>query len=68
MKKLYNVNIEMTGSPEELNSIQYFSYLVTANTSRSAMSRAFVEVYKDERNFGREVLAIHVNRLDTLEG
>ena len=67
MKKLYNVNIEMTGNPDELNSIQYFSYLVTANTSRSAMSRAFVEVYKDERNFGREVLAIHVNKMDTLE-
>ena len=68
MKKLYNVSIEMMGYPEELLSTQYFSYLVTANTSRSAMSRAFVEVYKDERNFGREVLTIHVNKLDTLEG
>ena len=67
MKKLYNVSIEMTGTPEELNSIQYFSYLVTADTARSAMSRAFVEVYKDERNFGREVLTIHVNKMNTLE-
>ena len=68
MKKLYNVSIEMTGTPEELNSIQYFSYLVTADTARSAMSRAFIEVYKDGTNFKREVLAFHVEKLDTLEG
>lgn len=67
MKKVYNVSIEMTGSQEELFSVQYFSYIVIANTSRAAMSRAFIEVYKDGTNFEREVLGIHVNKLDTLE-
>ena len=67
MKKPYNVSIELMGDPEELIPVRYYHYTIMANTPRSAMSRAFVEVYKDEANFGREVLTIHVNKLDTLE-
>ena len=66
MKKPYNVSIELVGDPEEF-PVRYYSYIVMAHVPNNAIRRALEEVYKDESNYGREVLEIHLNKLDTLE-
>ena len=66
MKKIYNVSIELEGDAEELIAVRYFSYIVSADCSKQAIDRAFKEVYKDDDNYNRDVLTIHLNELDVL--
>ena len=66
MKKIYNVSVELTGDPEELIAVRYFSYLISADCSKQAINRAFEEIYKDDDNYNRAVLTIHLNKLDVL--
>ena len=66
MKKIYNVSVELMGDTEELVPVRYFSYMISANCSKQAMNRAFEEIYKDDDNYNREVLTIHLNKLDVL--
>ena len=66
MEKIYSVSIELEGDPEELIEMRYFSYIVPANCAKHAMDRAFEEIYKDDDNYNREVLNIHLNKLDVL--
>ena len=66
MKKPYNVSIELVGDPEEF-PVRYYSYIVMANIPNNAIRRALEEVYKDENNYGKEALTIHLNKLATLE-
>ena len=66
MKKIYNVSIELMGDEEELIAVRYFSYMVSADCSASAINKAFEEIYKDESNYDREVLTIQLNKIDIL--
>ena len=66
MKKIYSVSIEMTSDEEELISVRYFSYMVSADCSASAINKAFEEIYQDENNYNREVLTIQLNKIDIL--
>ena len=66
MEKIYNVSIELVGDQEELIPVRYFHYTVLAPSARYAISRAFEEIYKDETNYNRDVLTIHLNELDIL--
>lgn len=66
MRKIYSVSIELVGDTEELIPTRYFSYIVSADCSRHAMDRAFEEIYKDDDNYNREVIGIHLNKLDVL--
>lgn len=66
MEKIYNVSIELTGDKEELIPVKYFHYTVLAPSARFAISRAFEEIYKNDDNYNRDVLTIHLNELDVL--
>ena len=66
MEKVYNVSIELQADTDEIIPVRYFHYTVLAPSARFAISRAFEEVYKDEGNYNRDVLTIHLNELDIL--
>lgn len=66
MEKVYNVSIELQADADEIIPVRYFHYAVLAPSARFAISRAFEEVYKDEENYNRDVLTIHLNELDVL--
>ena len=66
MKKIYSVSIELEGDAEELIAVRYFSYIVSADCSKHAIDRAFEEIYKDDDNYNRDVISIHLNQIDVL--
>lgn len=66
MKKIYSVSIELQADADELIAVRYFSYMISADCSRQAIDKAFEEVYKDEENYNRNVLTIHLDELNVL--
>ena len=66
MEKVYNVSIELQADADEIIQVRYFNYMISANCSASAINKGFEEIYKDESNYNREVLAIHLNKIDIL--
>lgn len=66
MKKIYNVSIELVGDAKDLMPIKCFDYIILANCSTQAMGKAFEEIYKDDDNYNREIVGIHLNKLDML--
>lgn len=66
MKKIYSVSIELTGDEKDSIQVRCFSYIISANCSTRAMDKAFEEIYKDDDNYNREIIGIHLNRLDEL--
>ena len=62
MKKIYNVSIEL----KELNTVRHFNYIIATNCSMHAMDTALEEIYKDDNNYNREIIGIHLNKLDVL--
>ena len=66
MKKIYSVSVEMVGDAKDLIPVRYFNYIVLADCSMHAMDKAFKEIYKDDDNYNREIISIHLNKLDVL--
>lgn len=66
MKRLYDVSIELQADKDELIPVRFFHYAVLATSAKSAIDKAFEEIYKDEENYNRDVLTIHLNELDIL--
>ena len=66
MKKIYNVSIELVGDEKDLMSIRCFDYIISASCSMHAMAKAFEEIYKDDNNYNREIIGIHLNKSDVL--
>ena len=60
MKKIYNVSVEL----KELNTVRHFNYIIAANCLMHAMDKVFDEIYKDDDNYNREIISIHLNKLD----
>lgn len=66
MKKIYNVSIEMVGDTKDLIPVRYFNYIISADCSMHAMKKALREMYEDGDNYNREIISIHLNKLDEL--
>ena len=64
MKKIYNVSIELVEDEKDLMPVKCFDYIISANCSMHAMNKAFEEIYKDDDNYNREIISIHLNKLD----
>ena len=63
MKKIYSVSVELVGDEKDLIPVKYLNYVVSANRSTQALDRAFEEIYKDDDNYNREIVGIHLNKM-----
>lgn len=66
MKKIYSVSIELVGDAKDLMPVRYFNYIISADCSMHAMKKALGEMYEDDDNYNKEIISIHLNKLDVL--
>lgn len=66
MKKIYNVSIELAGDAKDLMPVSYFNYIISADCSMHAIKKVLGEIYEDDDNYNREIISIHLDKLDVL--